>query len=88
MFRQGFIPLFLINKIRSPGIHLLLGIILDIDLVNSISENDSYHFQVFPLIPSYFHCALKFEMENRERSAVTITPVAPHYTETTRLIKS
>ena len=88
MFRQGFIPLFLINEIRSPRIYLLLGIILDIDLVNSILENHSYFFQVTPLIPSYFHCVLKFEVKNWKRSAVTIMFIAIDYTKAMRLIKS
>ncbi len=87
MLRQGFVPLFLINEIRSPRIHLLLGIILDIDLVNSILENHSYLFQVALLISSYFHCALKFEVKNRIWPAVTVKLITTDDMKTICLIK-
>ena len=88
MFRQGFIPFIHINKIRCPYIYLFLGIVPNIDFMDRIMKKHDYLFQVTLRISSYFHCALKFEMKNRKKTAITIIFIAAGHTETMRLIKS
>lgn len=55
MLRQCFIPLFLINEIRSPRIDLLLGIILDIDQVYCGPEEIYNLNQVVGIVTSDLH---------------------------------